>query len=153
MNTEQVINYYKNKKDTPCPLTEELIKAGYQQGCTGYIKYAKEQGVTVDYREAKPHQCWHLIEAYCNNTNANKSFDKKIQCGELIFWMAEVADCVDEDKMRNLVNEIIASGEQRTVRSETKPNVKYARGKWNREIQTLCFENITKTVENFSQIK
>jgi hypothetical protein len=151
MNTKKVKSFYENKKDFPCPLTEQLIKAGYQQTNGGYIAHAKknsENGLKIDYREAEPNQWWHLIESYCGNTEPDVEFTKKIQCGELIFWMAEVANCVDNSKMEELVNAIIASGKPINVRSETKPNVKYNRVKWNREIQNICFENITKIVED-----
>lgn len=151
MNTKQVESYYKNKYNYPCPLTEKLIKAGYQQTNTGYIaraKQDKEKGVKIDYREAEPNQWWHLIESYCCNTEDEVEFTRRIQCGELIFWMAEVANCVDKSIMQKLVNDIIASGKPINVRSETKPNVKYDRRKWNREIQNLCYESITKTVED-----
>jgi hypothetical protein len=150
MNTKQVRSYYEKKKDFPCPLTEKLIKAGYQQTDKGYIKRAKknkEYALKIDYREAEPNQWWHLIESYCDNTEPDVKFTRNIQCGELIFWMAEVANCVEQSKMEKLVNDIIASGKPINVRSETKPNVIYDRGKWNREIQNLCFENITKIVE------
>lgn len=148
MNTKQVRNYYENKSDFPCPLTEKLIKAGYQQTNEGYITRAKENGLKIDYREAEPSQWWHLIKSYCDNTEPDVKFTRKIQCGELIIWMAEVANCVDKSKMEKLVDDIIASGKPINVRSETKPNIKYDRVKWNREILNLCFENITKTVED-----
>jgi len=151
MNTKQVRSYYENKHDFPCPLTEKLIKAGYQQANTGYITLAKkdkDKGVKIDYREAEPNQWWHLIESYCENTEPDIKFTRRIQCGELIFWMAEVANCVDKSIMQKLVDDIIASGKPINVRSEIKPNVKYDRRKWNKEIQSLCFENITKTVED-----
>lgn len=148
MNTKQVKSYYENKKDFPCPLTEKLIKAAYQQTTGGYINRAKKNGVKIDYREAEPNQWWHLIESYCGNTEHDVEFTRRIQCGELIFWMAEVANCVDKSIMEKLVDDIITSGKPINVRSETKPNVKYDRRKWNREIQNLCYENITKTVED-----
>lgn len=150
MNTKQVRSYYENKKDFPCDLTKKLIKAGYQQTTGGYITRAKnnkENGLKIDYREAEPNQWWHLIESYCDNTEDDVKFNRRIKCGELIFWMAEVANCIDKSIMKKLVNDIIASGKPINVRSETKPNVKYDRAKWNKEIQDLCFENITKTVE------
>jgi hypothetical protein len=150
MNTKQVRSYYENKKDFPCDLTKKLIKAGYQQTYGGYITRAKnkENEVKIDYREAEPNQWWHLIESYCKYTKDDAKFTRSIQCGELIFWMAEVANCVDKSIMEKLVDAIIASGKPISVRSETKPNIKYDRRKWNREIQNLCFENITKTVED-----
>lgn len=151
MNTKQVRSYYENKHDFPCPLTEKLIKAGYQQANTGYITRAKkdkDNGVKIDYREAEPNQWWHLIVSYCDTTESDVEFTKRIQCGELLFWMAEVANCVDKSILQKLVDDIIASGKSINVRSQIKPNVKYDRRKWNREIQNLCYENITKTVED-----
>ena len=56
MNNQQVQNFFYDKKDTPCPITESLIKSGYQQEREGYIAYAKEHGVEVNYLEAKPTQ-------------------------------------------------------------------------------------------------
>jgi len=150
MNTKQVESYYKNKNNYPCPLTEKLIKAGYQQINTGYIARAKqdiEKGVKIDYREAEPNQWWHLIESYCENTEHDVKFTRRIQCGELIFWMAEVANCVDETEMGELVDTIIASGAPTDVKSETKPNVIYDRRKCNKAIRDLCFENIKRVVE------
>lgn len=151
MNTKQVRSYYENKNDFPCPFTEKLIKAGYQQTKDGYItraKNKKENGIKIDYREAEPNQWWHLIESYCKNTEDDVEFNRRITCGELIFWMAEVANCVNKSVMEKLVDDIIASGKPINVRSETKPNVIYDRTKWNKKIQDLCFENITKTVED-----
>lgn len=37
MTTKQLIDFYKGKRDMLCPLTEELIKTGYQQERGGYI--------------------------------------------------------------------------------------------------------------------
>ena len=37
MNIHQVEEFFKDKKDTPCPLTERLIKAGYQQPSDRHI--------------------------------------------------------------------------------------------------------------------
>ena len=56
MNVRQVKKIFKDKKDTPCPLTERLIKAGYQQTGGGYINLAKKRGLTVDYTKAGPTQ-------------------------------------------------------------------------------------------------
>ena len=56
MNIRQSKKFFKDKKDAPCPLTERLIKAGYQQTCGGYINLAKKRGLTVDYTKAEPTQ-------------------------------------------------------------------------------------------------
>ena len=141
MNIRQVEKFFKDKKDTPCPLTERLIKAGYQQTGGGYIDLAKKRGLTVDYTKAKPTQYWHLIEEYCPSADKNKSFNKSIVCGELIFWMAEVSKAVPDDKLKELLGRIIADGG-----GATPP--KYNRIKWNKEIQNLCFDAIVNVVEN-----
>lgn len=81
MNTKQVRSCYENKKDFPCHLTEKLIKAGYQQTNTGYIAHAKqneENGIKIDYREAEPNQWWHLIKSYCDNTEPDVKFTRRI---------------------------------------------------------------------------
>lgn len=141
MNIRQVYNYFKDKKDAPCPLTERLIKAGYQQTSGGYIDIAKKQGLVVDYSLAEPTQYWHLIEEYCPSVDPDKTFSKSIVCGELIFWMAEVSGSVPQDKLAALLDKIIESRDD-----STSPPI-YDRKKWNKEIQNLCFDVIRKTVE------
>ena len=144
---KQVRSYFEKKANYPCPLTEKLIKAGYQQNIHyGYMCFAKEQDVEVDYRKGEPNQWWHLIKSYCDRSKPDTKFSKSIKCGELIFWMAEVSNCVDLSKMEKLVDEIIASGTPTHPRNPIKPNTIYARDKWNNEIQNLCYENIKKTV-------
>lgn len=138
----QVDKFFKDKKSTPCPLTERLIKAGYQQTSGGYIDLAKKQGLTVDFAKAEPTQYWHLIDEYCPSVDKEKIFNKSIVCGELIFWMAEASKAVPDDKLENLLNQIIANGDTST----TPP--KYDRIKWNKEIQNLCFDVIVQVVEN-----
>ena len=67
-------------------------------------------------------------------------FDKSIVCGELIFWMTEVSKAVSDDKLKELLERIIADGN-----GATPP--KYNRIKWNKEIQNLCFDAIVNVVE------
>lgn len=146
MKIKQVRSYYENKKNAPCPLTEKLIMAGYQQDkYSGYMDFAKKQGVEVDYRKGEPNQWWHLM-VHCDHKNEDDPFDKRIQCGELIFWMAEVANCVEISKMEKLVDDIIESGTPINSSNEIEPKVSYKRN-WNRKIQALCCENIFKAVE------
>lgn len=148
MEAKQVRSYYENKENYPCPLTEKLIKAGYQQDKDrGYMLFAKEQGLEIDYRKGSPTQWWHLIRSYCDKTNPDEPFKKSIKCGELIFWMAEVANCIDTSKMEKLVDEIIASGTPTNTRIPANPNAIYDKNKWNKEIHDLCYESINKTVE------
>ncbi len=115
MNIRQVKEFFKDKKNAPCPLTERLIRAGYQQTGAGYIALAKKRGLVVDYTKAEPTQYWHLMEEYVPS--------------------------VPEDKLKELLERIIADGN-----STTPP--KYDRVKWNKEIQNLCFDAIVNVVEN-----
>ncbi|MBQ3732246.1 MAG: hypothetical protein IJS04_08815 [Muribaculaceae bacterium] len=142
MTIEQVIQFFIHKEKTSCPLTERLVGAGYQQKDGGYIKRARKEGKEIDYKRNLPSQYWHLM-TFCYSRPAQEKFTKTIQCGELIFWMAEVADCVPKADMADLVEEIsknaIKSTEERPV---------YDRRHWNREIQRLCFDAIKNKVEN-----
>lgn len=141
MNIRQVKEFFKDKKDAPCPLTERLIKAGYQQTGGGYIDLAKKRGLVVDYTKAEPTQYWHLMEEYVPSVPEDKIFSKSIVCGELIFWMAEVSKAVPKEKLEELLERIVADGDAST----TPP--KYNRIKWNKEIQNLCFNAIVIAVE------
>lgn len=147
MNTEQISLFYKDKETKDCPLTERLIKAGYQQEKHGYISYAYELEMEVDYRNAKPSQWWHLINSYCKRTKPDVTFTKRIQCGELILWMAEVSGCIEKRKLESLVGNIIASGTPVNRRKSDRPKIHYDRKKWNKEIQKLCFDKIVEEVE------
>ena len=144
MNINQVEKFFRDKNDTPCPLTEQLIKAGYQQAGGGYIDLAKKQGLVVDYKIARPTQYWHLMKEYVPSVPKNKTFNKSIVCGELIFWMAEVSKAVPREKLALLLERIITDGDTGT----TPP--KYDRIKWNKVIQQTCFDAIVKTVERNS---
>jgi hypothetical protein len=141
MNVRQVEKFFKDKKDAPCPLTERLIKAGYQQTSGGYIDLAKKRGITVDYTKAEPTQYWHLVEEYIPSVPEDKVFSKSIVCGELIFWMAEVSKAVPEGELEDLLKRIVADRDKST----TPP--KYDRIKWNKEIQNLCFDAIVNIIE------
>ena len=141
MNICQVKQFFSDKKETPCPLTERLIKAGYQQTSGGYIDLAKKRGITVDYTKAEPTQYWHLVEEYIPSVPEDKVFSKSIVCGELIFWMAEVSKAVPEEKLEKLLGRIIADGDKDAIPP------KYDRIKWNKEIQNLCFNAIVNIVE------
>lgn len=152
MNTLQVYNYFKDKGTVPCPYTDRLVQAGYQQESGGYIDYAKDQGIVIDYQKGQPSQWWHLIESYCKRTEDDVFFGKNILCGELILWMAEVSQAVDSDKLNDLVCQIIKSGKScRRRKGSIKPPVKYR--SWGKEIQKVCFDKIVQKVETASEIK
>ena len=139
MNIRQVEEAYYKHQYTACPITESLIKAGYQQTGGGYIDRAKREGVIVDYRMASPTQWWHLM-IYCQSRKPSQPFTRTIVCGELIFWMAEVSGYVAEDELAALVDEIASDENYLHTR-------KYDRKKWNRRIQEVCFEAIEAYVE------
>jgi len=145
MTTEQLINFYTKKKNAPCTLTEELIKAGYQQEKDGYIAFAYKEGINVDYTKAEPSQWWHLLVSYCGRTDLAKQFPKSIKCGELYFWMAEVSGCFDELELRNLASSAIEKAKKVKRRNKILPPLKTADS--NIMIRDYCFERIEKYVE------
>lgn len=140
MNIRQVKKFYESKRCVPCPLTEQLIRAGYQQTGGGYIELAKKRGLVVDYTKAEPTQYWHLMEEYIPSVPEEKTFSRSIVCGELIFWMAEVSEAVPKEKLKELLERIIADGNTSTA------SPKYDRIKWNKEIQRVCFDKIESVV-------
>lgn len=142
MTIEQVIKNFIDKEGTPCPLTEELVGAGYQQKDGGYIKRARKEGSEIDYKRNLPSQYWHLM-TFCYSRPLQENFTKTIQCGELIFWMAEVADCVPKAAMIELVDEIIKN----PINHDADHPI-YNRRYWNKVIQRLCFDAIRAKVEN-----
>lgn len=141
MTIEQVKDFFVDKEHISCPLTEKLVKAGYQQVSGGYIDRAKKERVLVDYKKNSPSQYWHLM-TYCDSRDGKKTFSKSIVCGELIFWMAEASGVVDCATLEQLANQIIESADH------TKGNRPvYDRSKWNHIIQDVCFERIRSNVE------
>ena len=141
MTISEVKRFFQDKGQTPCPLTERLVKAGYQQTGGGYITRARHSGVLVDYSQNSPSQYWHLM-SYCDSRKQDMIFSKSIVCGELILWMAEVSGSVSNDILERLSNRIIASSMQRTGKRPV-----YDRKKWNHEIQEVCFDRIIETVK------
>ena len=145
MTIQQVKEYFVDKEHRPCPLTEKLVIAGYQQISGGYIDRAKREGVLVDYTKNTPSQYWHLM-SYCDSRDGSKPFSKSIICGELIFWMAETSGTVDNQVLEQLANMIIESADF----SKDKRPV-YGRKKWNREIQNICLDKIIATIYEKAQ--
>lgn len=128
MKNIQIRNYFINMENVPCPLTEELIGNGYVQKYGGYKKYARQRGIN------NPTQFWHLIYSWSKRRNDDAPFNKRIQCGELIFWMAEVSKAVDTDTLEELKN-IISN------------DYLHDRRNGNRKIQAVCFDKIINIVE------
>lgn len=140
MTIQQVKAFFQDKEHVPCPLTEKLVKAGYQQVSGGYIDRAMKEGMLVDYKKNSPSQYWHLM-SYCDSCDNNEPFSKSIVCGELIFWMAEVSGAVDGGTLEQLANKIIDSAD---LSNDKRPI--YARKKYNSEIHDICFDRIETTV-------
>lgn len=142
MTTGQVKEFFSDKEKAQCPLTEKLVKAGYQQISGGYIDRARWRDVKVSYKDNCPSQYWHLM-TYCDSRRTDHPFTKSVTCGELIFWMAEVSGAVEKDVLERLANQIIESAD---LSKGVRPI--YDRKKWNRDIQTVCFDGIVKIVGN-----
>ena len=136
MTIKEISDYFKDKENHPCPLTEKLVKAGYQQRNGGYIDRAKREGIMVDYTKNSPSQYWHLM-TYCDSKMVDDLFTKSIVCGELIFWMAEVSDCIPTAELESLVDSII---HDQVEMVGDRPV--YDRKRWNKEIQCVCFDRI-----------
>ena len=143
MTIKQIKSIYSQHEHTPCPLTEKLVAAGYQQTHGSYIDKAKSLSMEVDCLRNKPSQFWHLM-SYCETKREEDRFTKSVVCGELIFWMAEVLDCVQKNRLENLVDEIVTS---RIPASNGR--YIYDRKRWNKEIQKLCFDSIASKVNSF----
>ena len=129
MTNRYIKKFFERKEieEAHCPLTNELIMGGYKQKSDGYIEYAKEKGVE------NPTQYWHLIESWSNNRQLDAPFDRRIQCGELIFWMAEVSKAVDFQTLTELKEEILGTYLNNRRRG-------------NRKIQDVCYDKIVNTV-------
>lgn len=123
----QIKSFFHDKENIPSPITMRLLKAGYRQKTGGYVSYAKQLGIE------NPSQYWHLIESWCNRSRDNAPFNRTIQCGELIVWMAEVSNAVDDALLNELVNLII---------SQYLNN----RRAGNRIIQDQCFSKVKAIV-------
>ena len=119
-----------------------LVGAGYQQKASGYVKRAQKEGLEIDYTKNSPSQYWHLM-TFCSIRPKWEKFTKTIQCGELIFWMAEVSGSVPIDALEQLVDTIthdaIGYDSDRPI---------YDRRHWNKEIQRLCFDAVRAAVES-----
>lgn len=128
MNKQQVEAFFKDK-DVPCPLTDRLITAGYRQKGGGYIAYAQQCGID------NPTQYWHLMTSWCARRPNDAPFGKQIQCGELLFWMAEVSGAVSREELTKLYEVIV-----RDYLNDRRSG--------NRKIQEVCFDRIAQLVEH-----
>lgn len=128
MKIKQLYDFYKNKKDIDCPLTEALMRGGYLQ--------AKGTGYRQEQIDDMPSQYIHLMN-YCEGQirdGKNKDFPKSITCGELIFWMAEASNALSYEELDKLKDEIL-------------DKYKYDRIGGNKKIQNICFDKIISLIE------
>jgi len=153
MNAKQIRDYYEDKKEYKCPLTEYLIKSGYQQRKGDYIAYAAEYSaahpedvIEVDYTKASPNQWWHLIKSWCDRSNPKLTFRRSIRCGELYFWMAEVSGVFQEDELRELADQALRVARENT--SDGKMPLRTVES--NLIIRDYCFDRIKIAVENYN---
>ena len=116
---EEFKNYFVPLENAPCPKTEKLIKAGVQQPSGGYIAYAKELGLTVDYTRAKPEQGWHF-RSYIENVNPQTSKIGSIQCCELIYWLSEVSHALSDEELDELAEKIKSMPTRREANNYTR---------------------------------
>ena len=127
MVNKQIREYFINLEDAEHSITDRLVSGGYVQAAGGYILNAKRAGIK------NPSQYWHLIHSWSAQSKDDAPFNKSIQCGELLFWMAESSGAVSREKLNELCDQILAG------------NVKDRRH-WNRVIQNVCFDKILNTV-------
>ncbi|MGI6404685.1 MAG: hypothetical protein ACOX0K_10890 [Oscillospiraceae bacterium] len=128
MTFSQVISFFQSKENTPCDITERLIENGFhQRKGTGYLLDVKSD-------DKLPSQWQHLMN-YCQGKDINKAYPYT-PCGELVFWMAEASNAVDQKELEKLADEIIDSGAINNRRI------------WNKKITNLCWQNIKKKIEN-----
>ena len=115
------------QKNVEHPITDRLIRGGYKQPAGGYILIAKRAGIK------NPTQYWHLIHSWSDRSPENAPFDRRIKCGELLVFMAEVSGAVAADKLNDLCDRIL-SGD---VTDRTY---------WNGVIQNVCFDAVVDAV-------
>ena len=130
MTYAQVYTYFKSKRDAECPITDKLIREGFQQQRgTGYLLIAEKSEIE------NPSQWWHIMN-YClkkYEMHLENERYRHTPCGELVFWMAEVSGAVSKGELEELQKEII--------------NRKLTRSEGNKRIKELCFEKVKETVE------
>lgn len=127
MKNYQIRRFFIDKGNVATPITDELIACGYVQKRGGYIDRARERGID------RPTQYWHLMESWSAASAPDATFGRSIQCGELIFWMAESSGAVSAEVLRRLKDDVLQDPGNRR------------RG--NKLIQDACFDLIARAVE------
>lgn len=129
MTIEQVYNFYKDKRDTNCEITNNLISSGFYQKKGGYVEIAHVSDVQ------HPSQWWHLMN-YCLSKYELKKEKERYPftpCGELLFWMAEVSNAVPKEELSKLQLEI-----------SKQPN---NRKDGNKKIKEICWDKIIEKID------
>ena len=109
-------------------ISDAFVK-DYQQGKTGYIKYAMQVGYPIKKSQAEPNQKWHLFESYLHRRLADEKLSledsaeavyKRLKCPELLLWIAEASgvDCLKVKEAANRAKEIIDSGSDGRARNK-----------------------------------
>ncbi len=171
MTPKQLFNYYKDKRDVSCELTNELIQGGFVQKIGGEVdeeenedgnvktyyivcknEKDKYESNYIDVAEISdlptpPSQWWHLMQ-YCLAQFEKEMEDVgcKFSCGELIFWMAEAT----------LSDSSLSASEKFSIEELEKLkndviDIKNKRGKANKLIKDVCLERIKKIVEKTAE--
>lgn len=132
MTFEQVWYFFRDKRDTTCPITEKLMDEGFRQKNRGYIENARNLGIN------NPSQWWHLMYYCVTKMEIGTKNYPYTPCGELLFWMAEVSGAISAEELQALQEEIC---HQKIERSEG-----------NKKIKELCWNRIKETVERQSSL-
>lgn len=119
MKVYEWMDLIKYKKEH-YPISDNFIRE-YQQGDTGYIKYAKKVGHIVDKSKAEPNQRWHLFESYIFRMLAEREMSLEdsaesvygsLKCPELLLWIAEASGVDDKlvEETAQKAKQIIEAG-------------------------------------------
>ena len=138
MRMEAVYKIFKNKNNSEAPLTIELMKDNFiQKDKTGY---------RINQPEKIPNQHTHLMN-YCKKSleEGVVDFNRRIQCGELIFWMAEVSQALSKDELLDLQQDILKNYKKETC---SNGKIVYDRKGANKHILENCYDRIKEVVEH-----
>ena len=138
MRMEAVYKFFKNKNNAEAPLTIELLQNNFIQ--------KKGTGYRIDQPEKIPSQYTHLIN-YCKRKLEEGAvyFDRRVKCGELIFWMAEVSQALNKDKLLDLQQDILKKYKKGTY---SNGKILYDRKGANKHILETCYDRIKDVVEH-----
>ena len=136
MKMQAVYNFFKNKNNAEAPLTIELLQNNFiQKDKTGY---------RIDQPEKIPSQYTHLMNDCKRKLQEGAVyFDRRIQCGELIFWMAEVSQALSKDELLDLQQDIL----KKYKKTYSNGKIVYDRKGANHLIHKKCYDKIKDVVD------